>query len=327
MVFQTVQRVQQFLRHRHPAGTAQALGLGTLGTFAAAALCGALHRLRRGLLAGGRGRGGRGSLGGRRVRCVAELAHLHAQRTQVILGLGQRLVDGGGGVFQIQTGGVQPGVHPGKPVPQNHHPGGDAPGVVRHAAFLFVGLLGQTLLGVLRGDAGVRQNTAGLQTGLGRGIGVHGGGRHHRQHRLFRRGGIQLALHVPALELPFIGGLLVFPAAGAGVSGTLFRVRQLGGDLIVLLFRQSGTLLRLGELLLQLFHTGAGVDLLRFEFVDLSLQLPLLFFVQLGLLLVLGGKGAHVCQHIILVKAEQAGAEPLFLHGGIQWRHGDSPLS
>ena len=258
---------------------------------------------------------------------MAELAHFHAQRAQIFLGPGQRLVDGGGGVFQIQTGGVQPGVHTGKPVPQDHHPGGNAPRVVRHAAFLLVGLLDQTFFGVLRGDAGVRQNTAGLQTGLGGGIGVYGGGGHHRQHRLFRRGGIQLALHIPALELPFIGGLLVFPAAGAGVGSTFFRVRQLGGDLIVLLFRQSGSLLRLGELLLQLFHTGAGVDLLRLEFFDLSLQLPLLFLVQLDLLLVLGGKGAHICQHIILVKAEQSGAEPLLLHGGIQWRHGDSPLS
>ena len=57
LVVQTIQSVQQFLRHRHPAGAAQALGPDMLGTFAAAALCGTLHCLRRGLLAGGGRRG------------------------------------------------------------------------------------------------------------------------------------------------------------------------------------------------------------------------------------------------------------------------------
>ena len=230
--------------------------------------------------------------------------------------------------------------------------GSKGAGVVGHAGFLVLLLLAQAAFGAFGVQTGIGQDLLGFDAGLFGHIGRDRGrrkfrfGRFRGRYGLRRRGRsghrggghgghapfgdhslhlLHLLFQVTLLELQLQNGLLAFLVLALVTGGAFLRIAELGHGVAARFFGGFGTLGGQIQLRLQLFHTAARIGLVLFQFFDLSVelingllvfQLPLLGFV---------GQRVHVGQHIILVKAQHARAEPLLLNGRFHGRHSFPP--
>ena len=125
---------------------------------------------------------------------------------------------------------------------------------------------------------------------------------------------VYLLLQIMALELPVVGILLAFLLAGLVCIQLFLQIFQLFLTLAALGFRHIGTLGSRVRLRLDSFHAGIGIRTLaaqRFQFRLDPTQLLLVFhFMLLGFV----GQSVHIRQHIVFIKSEQTGTEPLFLN-------------
>ena len=158
---------------------------------------------------------------------------------------------------------------------------------------------------------------AGLELGLPHQIGCggsRGGGSVQRA-----RGGqlllqlVHLLLQIVAFQLPDVGVFLGFPLGGTGRRPSFSTRLQLLVRLAALGLGRVSTLGRGSQLGLQGLHAAVGGAPLAAQLVQLGLQLLQLAVVLQLVLLGLVGQCVHVSQHVIFIKAEQAGTKTLFL--------------
>ena len=300
---------------------------------------------------------GSGTRGGGVLRLAgSKSVQPDAQVFQVGVGVVQRGVDGRGGVVQVQRGGAELFVHAAQALAQHQHAGGQVAGIFGHAGLLGVGLLLHAAGGAVGQDAGVGQDLARLdagglvRSGAGRlrcGFGSRfrpgrrRGGRLRQRLRRRLGGGrrglgrsrLQPLLQLVALVLPFQHGALALLVAAHIAVGAAFGDLQLFlavGQLFLalgqVLLGLCGAVGLLLQVALQLFHAGAGVELLFLQLVHLGLELLDLLLVFQLLLLGLAGQCVDVGEHVIPVKAPGLPAESLLRRIRLCRRHGVPPL-
>ena len=127
-----------------------------------------------------------------------------------------------------------------------------------------------------------------------------------------------LLLQIVVLQLPDVGVFLGFALVGL-VGGSLLLQRL---KLLLALAAAGLALVGSGHLGLEGLDPAVIAALLAAQLVQTGLHLLQLAVVFQLMLLGLVGQRVHVSQHIIFIKAEQAGTEALFLNVHRFRRHG-----
>ena len=133
---------------------------------------------------------------------------------------------------------------------------------------------------------------------------------------------VHLLLQIVAFQLPDVGVFLGFPLGGLEGGRLFLDGLQLLVRLAALGLGRVCTLGRGSQLGLQGLHAAVGGAPLAAQLVQLGLQLLQLAVVLQLVLLGLVGQCVHVSQHVIFIKAEQAGTKTLFLNVHRFRRHG-----
>lgn len=133
---------------------------------------------------------------------------------------------------------------------------------------------------------------------------------------------VHLLLQIVAFQLPDVGVFLGFPLGGLEGGRLFLDGLQLLVRLAALGLGRVSTLGRGSQLGLQGLHAAVGGAPLAAQLVQLGLQLLQLAVVLQLVLLGLVGQCVHVSQHVIFIKAEQAGTKTLFLNVHRFRRHG-----
>ena len=131
-----------------------------------------------------------------------------------------------------------------------------------------------------------------------------------------------LLLQIVVLQLPDVGVFLGFALVGLVGGSLLLQRLKLLLALAAAGLGGLGALVGSGHLGLEGLDPAVIAALLAAQLVQTGLHLLQLAVVLQLMLLGLVGQRVHVSQHIIFIKAEQAGTEALFLNVHRFRRHG-----